>query len=37
MADERLREEETDSEAEYSDVLIVGAGIVGLLDGTRDR
>ena len=30
MGDERLREEQTDSEAEYSDVLIIGAGISGI-------
>ena len=30
MGDERLREEQTDSEPEYSDVLIIGAGISGI-------
>jgi cation diffusion facilitator CzcD-associated flavoprotein CzcO len=30
MADERLREETTGTEAEYSDVLIIGAGISGI-------
>ncbi len=30
MGHERLREEQTDSEGEYSDVLIIGAGISGI-------
>ena len=30
MGDERLREEQTDAEPEYSDVLIIGAGISGI-------
>lgn len=30
MVDERLREEQTRTEAEYSDVLIIGAGIAGI-------
>ena len=30
MGDERLREEQTDAAPEYSDVLIIGAGISGI-------